>query len=670
MINIGVDTGGTYTDAVAIDEETGRVLAKGKAPTTKENLAIGIEQAIGSLPSDLLQSASSVTLSTTLATNACVENKGGEAKLVLVGMTKEIFDQVNVERDFGITRANVICVDSNSSYDGRVVDEPDWDRLVEDNAEWFATADALCIAAVFAMNNGGIVEKSAKAAFEKKFDVPVVAASELVSDLNVLERGATAMLNARLLTVVHEFIRVVGTSLEKYGVTARSLVVRSDGSLMSHSLAHKRPVDTILSGPAASVLGGHRLAKRENCLIIDMGGTTTDISIVRNGNPKMETGGIRIGGWVTQIKGVYVDTFALGGDSAVRIEEGNIALSNRRILPLCFAAMRWPSMKAELLKLIESRVTAYRDFHEFLYLVQEPKDLSRYASDEINLIKALRNGPRLIEYLNAEEEGVDKYRLNSERLESAGIIMRSGLTPTDMMHIKGDYGMFDKEAAELAAAFFTKSLPKFKGKSAVEFADIVYELVCKKMYENIVRILLIDRMPKAFAGELDKQTEALIAESWNRGGAGTLINLDFTTPAALVGVGAPIHVFLPRVAEVMGAECVIPEHAEVANAIGAVSADIKAVVRVEIIPIPGIGGPIGYTIHAPTKMHSVIKVEEAQEVALKFAEEAAIAEARDRGALGELHAEVHFESTRLSTGDGSEMSIGLTAVATATDRLN
>ena len=670
MISIGIDTGGTYTDAVIVDQETGKVLAKGKAQTTKENLAIGIEEALSRLPEDLLKAAETLTLSTTLATNACVENKGGRAKLVLVGTTDEVLQKIDAPKKFGMAKDTVLCVDSNSSFDGRVIDDPDWDSIVEEKKDWFSDAEALSIAAVFAINNGGVSEKNAKAIFEERFNVPVVAACELANELNVFERGATAMLNARLLPVIQEFMDAVEHSMERKGVTARSMVVRSDGSLISHSLAQKRPVETIVSGPAASVLGGHRLAEAENSLIIDMGGTTTDISIVKSGVPKMAGNGIRIGNWTTQVKGVFVDTFALGGDSAVRLVNGELVLNSRRVLPYCAGSSRWPEIASELNSVLLAKKTCYRDFLEFLFIVKEPKDLYRYSAAEINLLNALRNGPRMIDSFTPENDGVDKYRLNSEALETDGIVMRCGLTPTDMMHIKGNYSSFDRSASELAARFFMRSMPEFADKTVEDFADAVYDKVCQKLYENIVRILLTDKYYKYFGKGLDEQTERLISESWHSGGAGSIVGFGFSTPAVLVGVGAPIHIFLPKVAEALGTKFIIPEHAEVANAVGAATADVSVTVRVEIYPIPVIGGNAGYTIHWPSGMTTAEDIVEARKIAVNAARDEAVKEARLRGALGELTVEAYVDNTtdRPDCG-GSQMALGLSAIAHATGRI-
>lgn len=198
------------------------------------------------------------------------------------------------------------------------------------------------MAEVNALRNGAACEKTAKEKLTAKYDVPFVMASELAADLNVMERGVTALLNAKLLPIIDEFMAAVKAALKLRRLTLQKLIVRSDGSLMSDELALRHPVKTILSGPAASIIGGKGLAGRENSLIVDMGGTTTDISIIKDGEPAMADG-IRIGGFQTQIRGVFIDTFGLGGDSRIAVEDHRLVLSARRVQPLCAAAARWPA---------------------------------------------------------------------------------------------------------------------------------------------------------------------------------------------------------------------------------------------------------------------------------------------------------------------------------------
>lgn len=597
-IGIGIDTGGTYTDTVAYELDTGRVLAKGKSPTTKDDLALGIGRALDALPRELLEQAEAAALSTTLATNACVEGRGGRARLVLMGTTRKTLEFIEADRKYGLNYDDVLCLPTGGTFDGKVVDQPDWNAVMDEHDGFFREAQALSVAEVNALHNGAVCETLARDELTRRYGVPFVMASELVSGLNVMERGATALLNARLLPVVDGFMGAVARALSERGLDAPRMIVRSDGSLMGENISRMRPVETILSGPAASVLGGRALAGCDNCLIVDMGGTTTDISIVRDGAPRM-TGGISIGGWRTQVKGVFIDTFGLGGDTRLYMRDGRLMLDTRRVEPLCAAAARWPKVRRSLMELLETKRVHTLPIYEFLYLVRKPDDMSRYADSERELVDKLADGPVMI---GGGE--IDMYALGSERLEGEGIIMRCGLTPTDIMHIRGDFTGFDAETARLAARYFLRTLPQYRDDedSMRAFCDEVYDLVKRRLFTNIARVLVETTYPDVFKGGIDAQTQALIESRWDERDAPRakgFFGMELHTEAALIGIGAPTHIFLPDVARALGARCVIPEHSEVANALGAVVADISAAVSVEVRADYEFGGLSGYTIHAP-----------------------------------------------------------------------
>lgn len=665
-IGIGIDTGGTCTDAVAYDLDAGTLLAKGKALTTRENLSVGIGEALDALPPELIRDASLISLSTTLATNACVENKGGRAKLLIFGLTDELIHRFKAEENYGLGRDSVRCIDTHGSADGLIVDEPDWDAVFTELGDWLADADALAIAELYSVTNGAPCEKRAKPLLEARFGHTCICASDLTGERNVLTRGATALLNARLLPIVREFIEAALADFATRECTAPIMVVRSDGSLMSADLSLSRPVETILSGPAASVLTGRDLTGDGHCLILDMGGTTSDVSIVRSGKPTMASEGIRIGGWRTHVKGVFVDTFALGGDSAIWINEGRLRLFPRRAMPICSAAKKWPEIKPALQSLLERKHLNRFPLHEFLYLIREPAGTKHYTPDELTLIEALRSGPCMLSDLKSRAN-LDIYFFDSERLEAEGVVMRCGLTPTDFMHIKGDYLAYDREASVLAGRYLLLALGREDTPQALDaLTQEVYSMVEGTLYENLVRILLAEEFPAQFGKGLDPQTEFFIRAAWSsrHAGADTLFRYSFGSNAALVGVGAPTHVFLPEVARALGAQCILPEHAEVANAIGALKADISASARVEISQRLA-DGELYYITHAPSGSRVFVKLDDAIALATSEAEEAAMTEAKARGALGELTLTSRVVRHSATSKWGTDVNLGVSVVAEA-----
>lgn len=667
-LGIGIDTGGTYTDAVIYDFETKKVLAKGKSPTTHRDLAAGIGSALDMLPRELVEAAELVSLSTTLATNACVENKGGRARLVMVGTDMATLVKVGADKKYGLEYDSVLCVESRSSFDGRIAEQPDWDKVIADNEGFFAEAESLCVAGLNSLRNGGVAENSARDALTARYDVPFIMASELATGLNIMERGATALLNARLLPVVEEFMQAVTCAMNARGLTAKQMIVRSDGSLMADEFARKRPVETMLSGPAASVIGCRALAECENCLIVDMGGTTTDISIVKNSVPMM-SGGISIGGWRTQIKGVYIDTFGLGGDTRVYMHEGKLRLDTRRVEPLCVAAVRWPSVKAELERLLPNMRRHTRPLHEFLYLVRMPEDTGKYTPAEIRLMEKLADGPQMIGGGN-----LDSYGRDSERLEREGIVMRCGLTPTDIMHIRGDYSVFDTDASKTAARCFLRALLDYEDtdEDLGRLCDSVYNMVKQRLFENICRVFIESEYPDIFRNGISDQLRTLITRWWeNRDSLAEqpFFQLAPVTGAVLTGTGAPTHIFLPDVAKALGVGCVIPENSEVANAVGAVVADISAQAVVRLNGEYSTDGSFRIIITAPGVREIAPDNEKAIAAASAIASRLASEEARRRGALGELNVTVSVNEHRSADKEGSVVDLGTDVIARAVGRI-
>lgn len=659
-ISIGIDTGGTYTDAVAYDPEARCVIAKAKARTTKEDLSLGISEALGLLPPHVVEDARVVALSTTLATNACVEDKGGRAKLVLMGTTPKVLRRIDASKAYGLCEDAVLCLDTKSSFDGNVVDHPDWNLVAEENDEWLRDAQALAVCEVNAIRNGAACEREGKKALSVRYPVPIVMASELASDLNMMQRGATALLNARLLPVIDEFLHAVTRALEKQGVRSPVMILRSDGGIMPTALSAERPVETILSGPAASVHGGRELAACDNCLIVDMGGTTTDISLVKAGKPEM-TKKVRIGNWSTQVEGVRIDTFGLGGDTRLVSREGSLVLAERRVEPLCAAAERWPEIVDRLEQLLSRPHKSQLPLYEWLYLIKEPDTPERFSQRELDLVEQLRLGPCMV-------GDTDYFTLDSARLESEGAVMRCGLTPTDIMHVKGDFSRYEKTAPLLGVRYLCDVLPGYDSTpSGIEaLCDDVYRLVEKKLYANIARILISDRYPAACKDGIGEQLGKIIEREWERacGGAeGTLFDLDLTSKATLVGIGAPIHVFLPTVAKMLGTDCAIPPHAEVANAVGAVAAKIVAESSVLVKPIYDSFGIIGYSVHSADGVHRTKSRKSALAIAEEAARTQAEAEARKRGAAGSLPCEVSSRSSVGHAGDGQSLDLGTTVSA-------
>lgn len=666
-LGIGIDTGGTYTDAVIYDFDSDDILGTAKALTTKENLSIGIGNALEELDKDLFNKIEVVSLSTTMATNACVENKGGRAKLLLIGVNKKVVDWVG--KDYGIKdNGEIYFCDEMCNFDGTTLKEPDWYTLLNDTKDWLKDSEGLGIVEIYAMKNGAYYEKKAKEEFSKNYDFPIVCGHELFSELNSIQRGSSTLLNAKLIPIINDFTDSIKSALTKRGINAPAFIVRSDSTLMSEEFFKIRPVETILCGPASSVLGGMKLTNEKNSIIVDMGGTTTDISLIKDSVPVKVKDGVSIGKWRTFVKGIFIDTFGLGGDSAIRAKDDNLNLETFRVMPICVAASKWPSITEDLKALLKSNRRNSYPLHEFLCLVKEINNTGKYTKEELALCNALKQRPLILSDA-AKCISKDVYMLDTKRLEKEGIIIRCGLTPTDIMHIKGDFNTYNTEASKLAAQFVMEYVDKYSIETDLSaLCDDVYDMVKKTLYLNIVRIFLQDKYPKLKTNGIDKQLEDLIIKNWElikRGKPSEFFEISFTTKATLTCIGAPTHIFLPDVAKALNTKCVIPENAAVANAIGAIVGNVAVTSCIEIKPNYSTEGTSKYTVYSKSKKINVSELEEAIEIAKNQAILEAKTEAQKRIGAKKIDVTTKVISNTAYAKYKMQIDLGTKVIATA-----
>ena len=676
MLGIGIDTGGTCTDAVIYDFETRKVLGSGKALTTKQNLEIGIANALDLLPQDLVEKAEMISLSTTLATNACLENKGARAKLLMIGFDEGLMDHLrDTYASYGLTdRTRFIVLDAKVERLYSNPFDPDWDDLRARAGEYFEDCDSIGIVQKHPRANGGRFELTAKRILGEELDLPITISFDISNETDILKTCAGTLLNARLVPLLREFMQAVRHVMEARNLDIPVSIVRSDGTMMPEDTAKVYPVETILCGPAASVVGGSELAGTDDGIVVDMGGTTTDIAIIRDKLPVGADGGIRIGQWKTMVKGIYVDTVGLGGDSAVRFKEGNLFLDKVRVIPLSVLAAEYDHIVPTLREFADIMRVSDCWEHEFYVLLRDISGKIGYSEHEQKICEALKERP-LITMELADRMGRYPKLLGADRLEADGVIIKSGLTPTDMMILKGDFDMYSREAAEeaLRAAAWNVKIPK------EEIPDTVYDLVCRRMYHSIGRVVLQQEYPKSAAWQnpeiltpvLDcfyeqaKRRAAAIKEGGKGRKALQNAGMALTTDYPLIGVGAPIHVFLPTVAGYLGTKAVIPEQAGVANAVGAVACRVST--QCELIVKADYVGTVfsGFVIAENGRIHRIGEREEAMKLAYEVIGKMIREKAELVGIKGEPHIEITEEENRFGhSKTGVLFEIKLSATAT------
>lgn len=661
-IGIGIDTGGTYTDAVVYDFDAGEVIAAAKALTTREDLSIGILEALDKLPRDKVAMAEVISLSTTLATNACVEDKGGSAKLIFFGGDRKVIDTNGSA--YGLPPSKDMYIqESHTTFSGGFEREVDWAAFNAGIAEGFDGLDGVGIIEANAIRNSAVVEKKARELFAWQHDIPVVCSHELFNELNCLQRGASTLLNARLVPVIREFLQAINTAMAARGLDAAVAIVRSDGSLMTEAFARVRPVETLLCGPAASVLGSASLANEPNSIVVDMGGTTTDIALIEQGRPVKTVDGVRVGKWKTFVDGLYIHTFGLGGDTAIHYDGTRMILEDYRVVPLCVAAEKYPQVVDNLQALLDETSRHSRPLHEHYLLMRDIADNPRYTDEEKAFCTALKDGPLILRQAGEVVPGKDMYNLNTARLLKEGVVQLCGLTPTDIMHIRGDFCRFPAEASMLAARFVASNLET----TVEELCSRVYDEIKRRLYVNIVKALLERRDSRHRKQGISKEVEHFIHQAYDFARTGHRqggLSMMFSTDFVLTGVGAPIRIFLEDVAAMLGTKAVIPRHYEVANALGAVVGNVYADSMVEIRPIDSAAASSGYRVYGLNETREFKALEDAQAFALDEAGAAARAEAVRRGAVGEITVTCRLKDSK-ANALGSVIYLGTQAIAQA-----
>lgn len=579
---LGIDTGGTYTDAVLADHALNRVLASSKALTTPHDLSIGIGEAIGAVFDGANRSSGALSpedvdlvgLSTTLATNAIAEGKGSPVRLLLIGYDPELMQQYGFHEELG-TR-DVVYLEGGHDVIGDEVAPLDEEAVREAILAGRNNVEAFAVSGYFSVRNPA-QELRAKALVEELTGLPVTCGHELSSRLNAVRRATTVALNARLIPLLRKLIVTVRDTLKAMGIRAPLMVVKGDGSLVRAEWAQMRPVETILSGPAASAVGACHLAGLRDVWVVDVGGTTTDIAALLNGRPGLSPEGARVGGWQTMVEAVDVHTIGLGGDSHVQVDrKGEAVIGPRRVVPLCLLAEEHPEILREL------RQQLAKPEKEHLagqFVLARGRSDHTLSEEGLNLYSLLAAGPRSL-VLIVDDFLYDRLAIRQiENLEIRGLVLRAGFTPTDALHVLGRFERWDSEASRLGA----KILAGLSGLKLEEFCEQVVLKV-----SNQVTTELISKVLGQEGNLPDWGREPAAAALLNRAlgkvpGSDLGCRLKLSKP--VIAVGAPVEAYMPRVAEQLYTELLVPDHAEVANAFGAVAGGVVQRLRAIVQPL-------------------------------------------------------------------------------------
>ncbi len=665
-IALGIDTGGTYTDAALVDHATGRVLCTAKALTTRRDLSIGIGQAIDAVfqqpdapvPADV----NLVSLSTTLATNAIVEGQGSPVCLILIGYDPDLIRQYGFERE--LVTDDVVYVDGGHDIHGNEalpLDEATLRQAVMDRR---GQVEAFAVSAYFGVRNPAH-ELRARALIEELGGLPVTCGHELTTRLNSVRRATTVALNARLVPLLRELIETLRHTMVERGISAPLMVVKGDGSLVRAEWALQRPIETILSGPAASAVGAWHLAGQDDVgvdsgalWVVDVGGTTTDIAALREGRPRLHPEGAQVGRWRTMVEAVDVHTVGLGGDSHVCLDgDRSLIIGPQRVVPLSLLASQYPDVLDELRA--QAAVPHRPDVaNQFLLARRRPTRPLR--EDEQAIFDRLGHGPVSLAFLVRESRFGSLVLRRIEDLVAERLVLRAGFTPTDALHCLDRLELWDAEAARLGA----RILAGLGHRSVEDLCLAVVEGVSNRAAMALVSKVLSDEAHRPDWGQEPTAT-LLLNRAWDDNHGGDL-SLAMTLQRPVVAIGAPVGAYMPRVAERMHTRLIIPSHAEVANAVGAVAGGVVQRQRVLIMPLEN-GEAL--RLHLPQGVRDFYDREEAVGYARQEMLPWIEAQARQAGAA---HVEVQMtrqdRDVLVKAGWGEKLYLGTELVFTAVGR--
>ncbi len=568
---IGINTGGTYTDGVLLDYSTRKVISSSKSLTTRDNLKIGVIKTLKKLEIKQEYDIKLVGISSTLATNTVAEGKGRKAGLLLIGYDQELIGKYNLESKLP---AQIIGY-FNGGHNAQGVRAKKLDRKgigswVKDNQH---QVEAIAVSSYFSPLN----PEDEEAAFEiiqKNSSLPVVMAHQLSTKLDSIKRASTASINASLVAVMYDFIQSVHQSLSELQIDAPLMIVRGDGTLMPAGEAVMKPVETVMSGPAASAIGGVFLANNGNSLVVDMGSTTTDMAMVHNDKVVVSRDGARVGTCETSVEAARIRTISLGCDSRIsHNEKKEIIIGPDRVRPLSQIVLYHDNVLEDFHFLKNSAMHGNDPAGiEYLYLHDSIDENTFQSLDDnqkrvVEFIEKPRRMPEILKKANVYHTS----HLNLDKLICQGVIECSTLTPTDLLHADGRLDLWNKEVAVIALEYYCK----IYGKNPKNFVEEVFDTIINILVEEMIIFLACQdtnqsAMPVSVDGEWGQWMLQQILHSNNY-----FLSMEASSRYPVIGAGAPARHFLKRAAQILHAKFILPEHFEVANAVGAVCGSVS-----------------------------------------------------------------------------------------------
>jgi N-methylhydantoinase A/oxoprolinase/acetone carboxylase beta subunit len=660
---IGIDTGGTYTDAAVIAAEDHRVVSSAKALTTRGDLAIGVAEAMAAalerLGAGARSAISLVSVSTTLATNAVVEGHGGRVCAVLIGFDRSMIARSGIEAAFpGMPLAVIDGGHDHNGDEKHPLDEP---AVAAALSEHGGSVEAFAIAAQFAVRNNAH-ECRARDLVIALTGKPVTMSSELSTDLDAPRRALTAVLNARLISRITLLIDAVRRAMAGFGLACPLMIVKGDGTLALAEAVAQKPIETVLSGPAASLIGARWLSGLDDFIMSDMGGTTTDLGMLIAGRPKITGEGAELGGWRTMVKAIEVKTIGLGGDSEITIGAGgSLIVGPQRVIPVSLIAVRFPETIIALeAQLAAPEITSLAGSFIMRPLGWQGREAETHtlSQRESDILRAVETRPKPLQKI-AASAGAQR-AVNA--LRRKGLVQLSGFTPSDAAHILDMQANWSRDAAVLSATLMAR-LRDMKMPSAQRLEAFAQE-VWNEVVSLSARALLEMALPQARWAANDGALIEAVCRGEDLFG---MARIAISPAIPIVAVGAPVKVYYGEVADRLRADIRFPEFCDVANAVGAATGVVARAVTVQVTSE---GGGI-FRVHSPEGVEVFSGAVPALEKAAAVARAAARASVLAMGA-GEPEIRLGIDKHMLpdAVDDNGLFTAAVTAEAIGRPQMN
>ncbi len=556
---LGIDAGGTYTDAVLLRDSDKLIIDSNKALTSYPDPLEGIKNAIDGLDQTHLKEVNVVSVSTTLSTNSILEETGFPVALILIGkydITKELptkyYIQISGGHDHNGIESEALDIESIEHFAMEVKDK----------------VSAFAVSSYFSVRNHDH-ELETKKLINQLTGLPVVCGHELSQDLGAFERAVTAFLNAQLISVTETFMNTVESEIKTRGMDAKIFMLKCDGSVTNIRGALDKPIESIFSGPAASLVGASFLTKKDTCAVIDVGGTSTDISVMNNGVPDMSDSGAVVGGWKTRVKAIRMVTSAMGGDSHVWVKGYKSYIGPRRVMPICRAAIIYPGFLEQLRSNpIPLKSLLGVNYQPTKFYLRTEYEVIEISDGEKEILDAIKKEPTsVIEIYNKIKKNPSSKLLDT--LIQKRLIHSIGFTLTDALHVLGDYTEMNVEAANVGA----NVMGHLMNMDRHEFASHIKNKFAKNMASDLVSFFL-DGAPKEVIRQIFDVSSPV----------------KFKIEVPIVLIGGPVIAFVEELQNILDAEIILPKYAEVGNAAGALAA--KGIRRTEVLIRPvSMGAP-------------------------------------------------------------------------------